>query len=108
MSSCQEGCRKDVERAFGVLQAKWHILVRPSRFWKKSAMREIFLCCVVLHNMMVEYRDTEEDNDWPVTAGGTVVVSEGIKPMWATEITSEEALPPPGSIGAICALQKFT
>lgn len=29
----QEACRKDVERAFGVLQARFKILARPSRLW---------------------------------------------------------------------------
>ncbi|XP_056864037.1 uncharacterized protein LOC108850278 [Raphanus sativus] len=31
----QESCRKDVERAFGVLQAKFAIVARSSRYWKK-------------------------------------------------------------------------
>lgn len=30
-ASCQEAVRKDIERAFGVLVARFHILQRPSR-----------------------------------------------------------------------------
>ena len=29
----QEGRRKDVERAFGILKGKFHILSLPSRLW---------------------------------------------------------------------------
>ena len=29
----QEACRKDVERAFGVLQSRWAIMRHPSRTW---------------------------------------------------------------------------
>ena len=32
----QEAARKDVERAFGVLQSRWSILYHPSRFWYKG------------------------------------------------------------------------
>nr|GEY71584.1 hypothetical protein [Tanacetum cinerariifolium] len=29
----QESARKDVERAFGVLQGRWHIIAQPARAW---------------------------------------------------------------------------
>ncbi|GKC45129.1 ALP1-like protein isoform X1 [Tanacetum coccineum] len=29
----QESARKDVERAFGVLQGRWHIIAQPTRSW---------------------------------------------------------------------------
>ena len=31
-----EATRKDVERAFGVLQSKWGITQGPARFWEKK------------------------------------------------------------------------
>lgn len=59
MASKQRGARKDVERAFGVLQARWHKLRRPSGFWTLHTMQKVVRCCVILHNVMVEYRDTD-------------------------------------------------
>ena len=55
----QESIRKDVERAFGVLQAKWAIVAQPSRLWNVQTMTTILRCCIVLHNMCVEDRMRE-------------------------------------------------
>ena len=49
----QEGYRKDMERAFGVLQARFAIIKRP-RFWDKRVLHDIMTACVILHNMTVE------------------------------------------------------
>ena len=50
----QESIRKDIERAFGVLQARWGILTKPGRVWKKDFLDDILECCVILHNMIIE------------------------------------------------------
>ncbi|XP_044407151.1 uncharacterized protein [Triticum aestivum] len=50
----QEGARKDVERAFGALQARFNIVRRPARLWKRKAIGDIMRACVILHNMIVE------------------------------------------------------
>jgi len=50
----QEGARKDVERAFGVLQARFNIVRRPTRSWSIRIIRQIMKACVILHNMIVE------------------------------------------------------
>ncbi|KAL6647174.1 hypothetical protein ACP70R_014611 [Stipagrostis hirtigluma subsp. patula] len=50
----QEACRKDVERCFGVLQAKWKILHRPARLWNQTDLNTIMRACVILHNMVLE------------------------------------------------------
>jgi hypothetical protein len=55
----QEGARKDVERAFGVLQSCFSIVRRPARLWKRKSVGRIMLACVILHNMIVE--DERED-----------------------------------------------
>jgi len=55
----QEGARKDVERAFGVLQSRFSIVRRPARLWKRKSVGRIMLACVILHNMIVE--DERED-----------------------------------------------
>ncbi|KAG8060411.1 hypothetical protein GUJ93_ZPchr0002g23558 [Zizania palustris] len=50
----QEGARKDVERAFGVLQSRFAIIRRPARLWKRKSVGRIMLACVILHNMIVD------------------------------------------------------
>ena len=50
----QEGARKDVKRAFGVLQARFAILRSPARMWQVRLMAEIMYACIILHNMVVE------------------------------------------------------
>uniref|UniRef100_A0A1J3FQP9 Nuclease HARBI1 n=1 Tax=Noccaea caerulescens TaxID=107243 RepID=A0A1J3FQP9_NOCCA len=61
----QEGVRKDVERAFGVLQARFAIVKNPALFWDKAKIGKIMRACVILHNMIVEdERDTYRYNDY--------------------------------------------
>jgi len=63
--ACQEGCRKDIERAFGVMVKKWHILHQPLRNWYMNDIHSILNCCIILHNMVVEHhRNNYTINDW--------------------------------------------
>ncbi|XP_062088806.1 uncharacterized protein LOC133795371 [Humulus lupulus] len=50
----QESARKDVERAFGVLQARFAIVRGPARFYDRQTLKEIMMACIILHNMIVE------------------------------------------------------
>uniref|UniRef100_A0A0D3DH39 Uncharacterized protein n=1 Tax=Brassica oleracea var. oleracea TaxID=109376 RepID=A0A0D3DH39_BRAOL len=50
----QESIRKDVERAFGVLQARFAIVKNPVRTMAKEKIRKIMRACIILHNMIVE------------------------------------------------------
>uniref|UniRef100_A0A0D3DMR9 DDE Tnp4 domain-containing protein n=1 Tax=Brassica oleracea var. oleracea TaxID=109376 RepID=A0A0D3DMR9_BRAOL len=50
----QEAVRKDVERAFGVLQAHFAIVKNPALFWDKTKIGKIMRACIILHNMIVE------------------------------------------------------
>jgi len=52
----QEGSRKSIERAFGVLQRKFHILCRPVELCYEDDIAAIVDACLILHNMMVETR----------------------------------------------------
>ena len=52
----QESCRKDIERAFGVLQRKFQVLKRPIEQWFLSDINRIVESTIILHNMMVEHR----------------------------------------------------
>jgi hypothetical protein len=53
-AKAQEAARKDIERAFGVLQARFDIVRGPSRFWDKGTLDDIMTTCVILHNMIIE------------------------------------------------------
>ena len=61
----QEAQRKDVEREFGVLQARWRILALPSKLWSVGAMNSAINACIILHNMIIENAwETENTNDF--------------------------------------------
>ena len=57
-ATVQEGCRKDVERAFGRMLAKWHVLAGAARSWSLKHVTDIWLTCFILHNMTI--RDDEK------------------------------------------------
>ena len=50
----QEAVRKDVERAFGVLQARFAIVKNPALCWDKVKIGKIMRACIILHNIIVE------------------------------------------------------
>ena len=50
----QEAVRKDVKRAFGVLQARFAIVKNHALFWDKVKIGKIMRTCIILHNMIVE------------------------------------------------------
>jgi hypothetical protein len=51
----QEAAQKDIERTFGVWQSRLAIVRGPARFWDKRTLKNIMTCCVILHNMIIEY-----------------------------------------------------
>ncbi|XP_023640335.1 uncharacterized protein LOC111831056 [Capsella rubella] len=50
----QESARKDVERAFGVLQSRFAMVKNPCLLWEKEKIAYIIRACLILHNMIVE------------------------------------------------------
>ena len=61
----QEAVRKDVERAFGILQARWSIIKQPSRLWDHHELSHIMKACIIMHNMIVEdERDSQFEKDF--------------------------------------------
>ena len=60
-SKWQEACRKDIERAFGVLQAKWQCLARPMHQMDLKLIGSRMASCLILHNMCVSDRVMDGD-----------------------------------------------
>ena len=50
---------KDVEHAFGVLQARFAIVREPTRFFYPETLQDIMKACVILHNMIIKYEQDE-------------------------------------------------
>jgi hypothetical protein len=69
----QSEYRKDEERAFGVLQAKYTIIKGPARQWSVEDLKYIVDCVIILHNMGIVYEsgmdelriDDYDDATWP-------------------------------------------
>ena len=53
-AQCQEGARKDVECAFGILQSRFSILKWPARIYDQRDLQNVMLACIILHNMVIE------------------------------------------------------
>jgi Plant transposon protein len=63
----QSAARKDIERAFGMLQGRFQAVVRPIQLWDIKEVFRMIKCCLCLHNMCVADRvmngDLEADYD---------------------------------------------
>ncbi|XP_024972712.1 uncharacterized protein LOC112511324 [Cynara cardunculus var. scolymus] len=59
----QEVCRKDVKRAFGVLQSRFAIVAGLARLWRKKILHDIMTSCIIMHNMIIE---DERDINAPI------------------------------------------
>jgi hypothetical protein len=53
-ASKQESVRKDVERAFGVLQSRFTIVRGPVRYWDEEMLANILKVCIIMYNMIIE------------------------------------------------------
>ncbi|XP_028068936.1 uncharacterized protein LOC114271522 [Camellia sinensis] len=83
-AKAQESARKDVERAFGVLQARFSIVRGPARFWKVETLKVIMKACIILHNMIVEDERNEQNIDSNYDA-----IDETLPPAVSHERTPE-------------------
>lgn len=103
----QEGRRKDIERAFGVLQSKFHIIVVPSRLWSKADMKTIIYACVILHNMVVNEKRplVPLESRHRVQGGGRIVVSDEVECCFVREQGAPS--PTPGTVAALCATHHY-
>ena len=86
-----ESYRNDVERAFGVLQARFAIIRGPARFWHHKDLTFIMKACIILHSMIIEDERVDDDELVAITSAnddydslGTddlVEVSRGPRPF---------------------------
>jgi hypothetical protein len=57
----QSKWRKDVERSFGKMQAKYAITKGPARLWSQEDLKYIIDCVVILNNMGIIYEQGMEE-----------------------------------------------
>lgn len=57
----KEASQKDVEQAFGVLQAQFAVVAMPARGWDPLNLHLIMKTSVILNNMIVE--DTSDHGE---------------------------------------------
>ena len=63
-SRWQEAKRKDIERAVGVLQKKFHFLVHAIQMHERDGIFYAGRACIAMHNMMVEeHIDADQEED---------------------------------------------
>ena len=60
----QEVARKDVERAFGILQVQWRIVKNPMREWNLDTISDIMLTCIIMQNMIIENEQGRDLEGW--------------------------------------------
>ena len=93
-SRWQEAKRKDIERAFGVLQRKFHCLTRPFEKWDLDEISAMVSSCIILHNMMVSERiernETETDNHYECVGAEADSQSEASSSGAAAHVEAEE------------------
>ena len=53
-ASKQESAKKDVGRAFGVLQSRFVIVRGPVQYWDEETLANIMKACIIMHNMIIE------------------------------------------------------
>ncbi|XP_047949147.1 uncharacterized protein LOC125194981 [Salvia hispanica] len=90
----QEAARKDVERAFGVLQSWWAIVKGPTRLWFKEVIADVMYACIILHNMIVEQEaghvtDWGDDESGSRSSTASATVAYGL-PMDFSEVLARE------------------
>ena len=88
MRSCS--ARKDIKRAFGVLQAKFQSMARPVLLMEMELISDMVCCCLTLHNMCVSDRVMDGD------------VRAMCDPSYSVEPEDESDVECPTSVPAEC------
>ncbi|CDF38544.1 unnamed protein product [Chondrus crispus] len=92
-SAAQEAVRKDIERAFGVLVARFHILKAPCLLRDRTTMASVMRACIIMHNMVVESRrDDYESGHYNASASFEFGISTNLAAFHAWANTVEKRL----------------
>jgi Plant transposon protein len=86
----QEAVRKDIERCFGVLQARFNVLRVERKQWNKEDAIKEGMACVILHNMIVEFvreRDLGECDELGVRMTANELLHERYDEEYSQEST---------------------
>ena len=80
-AKAQESARKDVERTFGVVQARFAIMRGLARFWDEETLADIMKTCIIMHNMVIEDEGDIDNNDFDGSdANPSIQVSHAYAP----------------------------
>ncbi|KAK9275352.1 hypothetical protein L1049_022616 [Liquidambar formosana] len=72
----QKAIRKDVERAFSVLQIRWGITQGLARYWKKDDFCNIMKTCIILHKMIIEDERGTDVEIWRPPPNETISIPD--------------------------------
>jgi hypothetical protein len=63
--TAQESKGKDIERAFGILQARFHVLTSGCRLWDRRAIATVMRTCVIMQYLVLDFkREHNLDGDY--------------------------------------------
>ena len=94
----QESARKDIERAFGVLQGRFKAIAYPIHFLDQDCIYAMVTSCLIMHNMCISERVMESCTvtyDPSVEADPEVEVEDAVRFPPGVNLPIEALAPPP-------------
>ncbi|XP_047965891.1 uncharacterized protein LOC125210378 [Salvia hispanica] len=93
----QESARKDVERGFSVLQARWGIVKGPARSRYRHHIANVMYVCIILHNMIIHNEgraasEWSDDEAGPSTGHAASPVVRGLSYGVTERLQAQESM----------------